>query len=490
MFTLSSHGLLTCGLFLLSAPLLALAACTPNTSDTSALQALIQQGGAGYTLQLCAGQTYNLTDALNYTAVNQEISTEGYPQDSTRATLVVTGFNKTTAVQAQNEGLNGAKLRNVQINGNRLPTEAIYQAPNANIEFGGANQDQLIEYVRSYDPRGWSCMHIAEGPFRCSNATIQNNDIGPCGTDYFQNWADGVSLSCANSRVQNNVITDATDGGVVIFGAPFSTIRNNSISVKTRTMLGGINLVDVLPWLPEGNFSHVLVEDNTIHGGFATEVGNATAGVNNASAIIKIGIAVGPDVWFSDGRYGRNQSTGGTIQGNSFSGAFAFAMGVSSAKNFVIQNNSFTGNTSFIGTYGPNCTTSTRTPHPPVALLLEQSSVSNMTLSVPSDSSYQFTNGTALGLTCFMPPQGQDEWPYGDGGVNSLVGGSNSTNGNTNSTASTSRGGASGTGGAAPSGTSSASGAGSIRRGELSSSLRGMAVLGVALLGGAMSVLL
>jgi hypothetical protein len=53
----------------------------------------------------------------------------------------------------------------------------------------------------------------AEGPFRCSNTTIRNNDIGPCGTDYFQMWADGISLSCANSLVENNVITDATDGG-------------------------------------------------------------------------------------------------------------------------------------------------------------------------------------------------------------------------------------------------------------------------------------
>jgi parallel beta-helix repeat protein len=41
--------------------------------------------------------------------------------------------------------------------------------------------------------------------------------------------------------VQNNVIVDATDGGIVIFGAPFSTIRNNTIGVKTRTTLGGIN---------------------------------------------------------------------------------------------------------------------------------------------------------------------------------------------------------------------------------------------------------
>ena len=39
-----------------------------------------------------------------------------------------------------------------QINGNRGDA-AIYQGSNANIEMGGANANQLIEYVRSYDPR-------------------------------------------------------------------------------------------------------------------------------------------------------------------------------------------------------------------------------------------------------------------------------------------------------------------------------------------------
>jgi len=65
-------------------------------------------------------------------------------------------------------------------------------------------------------------------------------------------------------------------------------------------------VVDVLPWKPEGNYSHTLVENNFINGGYATNVsihvrayiveaddlqyGNATLGMHNASAIIKIGI--------------------------------------------------------------------------------------------------------------------------------------------------------------------------------------------------------
>ncbi|ORX37311.1 hypothetical protein BD324DRAFT_625659 [Kockovaella imperatae] len=406
---------------------LAVASCITNSSSTAQLQALLQEGGEGYKLELCRNQIYSLTDVLSYTAAGQEISTEKYPKDESRATLKVAGFNVTCAVKATANGLDGIALRNVQIDGNR-GNEPIYTAPQANIEFGGMNSGQLIEYVRSYDPRGWSCMHIAEGPFTCRGATIQYNDIGPCGSEAFQQWADGISLSCQESLVQGNTIVDATDGGIVIFGAPDSVIRDNLIHVKTRTLLGGINMVDVLPWRPEGNFSNVLVENNHISGGFATDIGNDTMGMNNASAIIKIGIGIGPQVWWSDGRYGRNQTTGATIQGNQFSGAFAFAMAISGARDDVIRDNSFVGNVSFIGSYGPNCTVGGETPNSPVPLLEDPSLTTNLDISVPSPASSilsmapgsgAFQTGRALGLTCFMPPASDSvSWPYGGGQVN------------------------------------------------------------------------
>ncbi|WVQ83024.1 hypothetical protein IAT38_005162 [Cryptococcus sp. DSM 104549] len=433
MTPLSLPHLLLSALVLLSAPIFTSAACTDNSTDTAALQKLLTSGGAGYKLSLCPSKIYSLTDVLNYTAANQEISTEGYPTDATRATLLIAGFNVTTAVSASKQGQDGAALRNVQINGNRKTTENIYKGGGGNIEFGGANKNQLIEYVKTYDPRGWSCMHISEGQLNCYNATIQNNDIGPCGTDLFQNWADGISLSCSASTVQNNQITDATDGGIVIFGAPYSTVRNNVIKAKTRVMIGGINLVDVKPWTPIGNYSRTVVDSNTIYGGFATAMGNDTLGPNQYKALIKMGIALGPDAWFSDLRFGKNQSFGGTIQNNRFTGAFAYGMAVTSAKDFLVQNNTFFGNTSFIGTYGPNCTTGDKTPNPTVPLLAEPSSLTNATITVPDSSPYQFVNGTAIGLTCMVPPAASENaWPYGGGLVNSA----SSAGGNGSETAS------------------------------------------------------
>jgi parallel beta-helix repeat protein len=75
-------------------------------------------------------------------------------------------------------------------------------------------------------------LHIAEGTFNCNNATIQHNDIGPCGSDAFQQWADGISVSCRNSHVFNNTVNNPTDGGIVLFGSPGTVVENNLIWVE------------------------------------------------------------------------------------------------------------------------------------------------------------------------------------------------------------------------------------------------------------------
>jgi hypothetical protein len=62
-----------------------------------------------------------------------------------------------------------------------------------------------------------------------SNATVQHNQVGPCGTDEQDSWADGISLSCANSVVRSNLVGGATDGGIVIFGAPGTVVEDNII---------------------------------------------------------------------------------------------------------------------------------------------------------------------------------------------------------------------------------------------------------------------
>ncbi|KAF8530898.1 hypothetical protein JB92DRAFT_2803962 [Gautieria morchelliformis] len=385
----------------------------PTNNVTQRLNQLLSSGGTGYTLSLCPNQNYPITAPLQFTAANQEISTQGLPTDSSRAMLTISGPtmqstqpNHTTAVVGQCSACNGVKLRHVQINGTRLGAPSI--GGGANIEMGGATTGQLVEYVRSFDPRSWSCLHLSEGPgLKCSNAIIQNNDIGPCGSDAYRQWADGISVACAGTTVRNNLINTPTDGGIVIFGSPGTLVENNTIWVETHTLLGGINLVDYDPW--SGNYDGTIVRQNNIIGGLATSSPTslqATEGTNNADAIIKVGIAMGPRVWFGN-HFEGNVSHGGMVLDNKFEGAFGYAMGINSARNFTVQNNVVVGNTSFIGSRGPNCSSADTTPtsQPFVA---QENNITDSALQ--SD----FVNiQDADHLTCIMPPPGGSYWPFG-----------------------------------------------------------------------------
>lgn len=65
----------------------------------------------------------------------------------------------------------------------------------------------------------------------CNNVVVQHNDLGPCGSDKFQQWADGISVSCRSAVVRNNDVTDATGGGIVLFGSPGTQVEYNTIRV-------------------------------------------------------------------------------------------------------------------------------------------------------------------------------------------------------------------------------------------------------------------
>lgn len=383
----------------------------PAETVTDRLNTLLNSSGPGYILPLCQNATYRLTAPLFYTAEGQEISTVGYPIGDERATLLVDGFWNDTnghsvAVQGNCIGCNNIVLRYVQINGARNGRPPINGG--GNIEFGGPNANQLIEHVHTYDPRGWTCLHISEGVLNCTNTTIQMNEIGPCGIDLFSNWADGVSLSCRNSIVRDNWINNPTDGGVVIFGSPGSLIQNNTIWIENNTLLGGINIVDYDPW--NGDFSGVVVENNTIIGGFATDQPENSTDVyygdNDQDVIIKMGLAVGNRVWFGD-KFGRNRNVGATVRNNKLTGAFGWGVAVSGTRDFTVENNELVGNTSFIGFRGVNCSLTEALPSP--SPFLYDSNGTDSTV-IPSNYPDVRLDGALL---CVASPDDGDYWPRG-----------------------------------------------------------------------------
>jgi len=92
--------------------------------------------------------------------------------------------------------------------------------------------------------------------------------------------------------------------------------------------------------------------------------------------------------------------------GNSFSGAFGYAIGVTSAHNFTIQGNFLSGSTSFIGARGPNCSTSDIVP-PPAPWILD----TNTTDSLSVQTGFEVIPG-ADSLICIVPPDGGNFWPF------------------------------------------------------------------------------
>lgn len=153
---------------------------------------------------------------------------------------------------------------------------------------------------------------------------------------------------------------DTTDGAIVIFGSAGSTVQDNVVFSRARTVLGGtkglendpksfsdadssslcpgINLVDVPPW--EGDYTSVLVTRNH---------------VSAYSAYLKVAINIGPATWSDDTE---SIVLHGTVVGNRVSGThLGYGFVVSSCRNFTITDNTVDAGSKFSGVMGETCPT-------------------------------------------------------------------------------------------------------------------------------------
>ncbi|MFQ5516767.1 MAG: right-handed parallel beta-helix repeat-containing protein, partial [Acidimicrobiia bacterium] len=265
--------------------------CIPSGDDRSIQQAL---DGEGAQAVLCPDAVFELGDTIRLTADNQQIYTQGLPTDGTRALLRVAGDAVATAVAA--DAHSGVALRNVIIDGNR---PQLGSGAGALVEWGGAASGQLVEWVRAYEPRGWSIIYIGEGDGHlCTDAVVRNNEVGPAGRADF-GMADGISLACRDSLVEDNTIYDVTDGGIVVFQAPGSLVTGNTIRADSRIMFYGISMEDYGPY--DGDFTGTRVTDNVIDAG---------------GALIRRGIAMGPGIGCIPDEELTLRSRGAVVTGN------------------------------------------------------------------------------------------------------------------------------------------------------------------------------
>lgn len=96
-------------------------------------------------------------------------------------------------------------------------------------------------------------------------------------------------------------------------------------------------------------------------------------------------------------------------------GAFGYGIAMSSAVNFTVEGNTIEGNTSFIGARGPNCSTTDSTPTPG-PFVVQLTNVQSSTIQIDFQN---ITDGD--GLTCILPPDGGDYWPFGGGPTTTAI---------------------------------------------------------------------
>lgn len=184
-----------------------------STGTQSTINALFSSGGANTIVSLCPGVTISITASIVFTAPRQELSTQGYPTDSSRATILIQpGSTVTSAIRGNWQ--NNVKVLNIQVDGNR--PNAGYLRGDALLEMGGGTEGQTVSHTVVKNTRSWSCVHFigsGQEDNPCRQATVTFNEVGPCGlegTDPATGnglWADGLSIECMDTTVTDNTVS-------------------------------------------------------------------------------------------------------------------------------------------------------------------------------------------------------------------------------------------------------------------------------------------
>ena len=249
--------------------------CIPSGDQTAINQALT---GKGAHAVLCQNAVFALTGTVIFTADSQQVYTEGRPTDGTRATLRIAAASVWSAVDMNQKSY--TVLSNVIVDGNR-PQLGRYMGAGSTggmISAGLHTSGQIVRNIKAFESRDWTVLHFVSDA-ACTDALVENNEIGPTGIPAGEEpagqppaWSDGISFGCNDSIVRNNTVIDATDVGIVIFGARGSVVEDNVVRANARSLLTGIGMADILSYL--GNFTNLRVRRNTIDAqGAAIQVG-------------------------------------------------------------------------------------------------------------------------------------------------------------------------------------------------------------------------
>jgi hypothetical protein len=283
---------------------------------------------------------YAVTATLHYRQPGQRIATRGAAAPEDYAMLRLAPGTVMTLLNAT--GVAEAALERVTLAGER----ATLRPPGGKVEarpftaWGGPGGDhQTIRqcvFVEARCGGGWAAIHVNEG---ARGVVVVDNLIFGAGVDPQGNgraetelpfgWGDGISTASRDTLVRNNLIVDATDDGIMVQGAPGTTVEDNVILAYSRALLGGIALIDpfadyeLAPGSKRFDYRGVQVRRNHIEA---------------AGSRIHLGIALGGPGWHQ--RFAGTTLVGATVEANTLAGeAFGYGVVANGIDGFVVRGN-------------------------------------------------------------------------------------------------------------------------------------------------------
>jgi hypothetical protein len=285
--------------------------CVPTGTDVE-LQTAVDRRDE---VLLCSRAVFTLSAPL---VLRQGVSLEttGRPTDARDMATVRLGADfpaqSTAAIVSSGSDIH---LNAVRFDGNG---DALGPRPRLAVVELGPGQGYDVEGCVFTASSGWTHLHLLEP---CSGATVSNNVVASSPRPHVSGaqLVDGFSLSCGHSRVERNRITDVSSTGIVYFGGPGTSIRDNVFVQETTSANSAINLGDAV------------VQD---HGGVAIEGNTITA---TGDRYFHVGIAVGLHV------YGKTTTImGPSVRDNTLSGMMRYGVAVDGCLDCAVQSNTIT----------------------------------------------------------------------------------------------------------------------------------------------------
>jgi hypothetical protein len=205
---------------------------------------------------LCPGAVITLDKSVTLNN-GVTIMTAGAPTDTTKMATIMLGPDYPDGmgpgVRTSGRGIN---VSYIKFDGNRRALG--WRDGQIPLELGPGG-GYTVDHCIFLDSAGWTHLHFQES---CDMATITNNVVerSPRPHDDTGHWTDGFSISCAHTLIADNQINDISAVGIVYFGGPGSTIRDNIITETATSAFSGINVGDAI--VPDN--TGVTVEGNRV----------------------------------------------------------------------------------------------------------------------------------------------------------------------------------------------------------------------------------